>query len=65
MDYYLTFPSESTSLDILVDLEEYSVDVIGEIDIFPNQYLVNLRGPETDRFDLYKVIPPIPYRTWA
>ena len=38
MDYYLTFPSESTSLDILVDLEEYSVDVIGEIDIFPNQY---------------------------
>lgn len=67
VDFYLTFATQEEADAILDGLEGYSIDIIGEIEKYPGQYLVNLRGPQTDAWDAYKATPDptIPYRIWA
>ena len=47
--------------------EGYTVDVLGFTEKFPTQYLVNLRGADTDVWDAYKSTPDpqIPIRVFA
>jgi hypothetical protein len=47
--------------------EGYTVDVLGFTEQFPTQYLVNLRGADTDIWQAYQAIPDpqIPIRVFA
>lgn len=65
--YWLTFKTQEEANAIIIGLEGYTIDVIGETEKYPGQYLVNLLGPQTDAWDAYKATPDptIPYRTWC
>ena len=47
--------------------EGYTVDVLGFTEQYPTQYLVNLRGADTDVWDAYKSTPDpqVPIRVFA
>ena len=78
-DFYLSFTSEEEANTVLftetiVDdvvisptAEGYTVDVLGFTEQFPTQYLVNLRGAETDVWQAYQATPDpqIPIRVFA
>ena len=78
-DYYLSFTSEEeantvlfteTIVDdvvILPTAEGYTVDVLGFTELYPTQYLVNLRGADTDAWLEYQATPDpqIPIRVFA
>jgi len=68
IDYYLTFESEEEADTVLAETAEgYTVDILGFTEQFPTQYLVNIRGVETDVWDDYKATPEpqIPLRVFA
>lgn len=78
-DYYLAFCSEEEANTVLftetiVDdvvipptAEGYTVDVLGFTELYPTQYLVNLRGADTDAWLEYQATPDpqIPIRVFA
>ena len=78
-DFYLAFTSEEEANTVLftetiVDdvvipptAEGYTVDVLGFTEKFPTQYLVNLRGANTDAWLEYQATPDpqIPMRVFA
>ena len=66
-DFYLAFTSEEEANTILADTEGYTVDVLGFTEKFPTQYLVNLRGADTDAWVNYQATPDpqIPIRVFA
>ena len=78
-DYYLSFTSEEEANTVLftetiVDdvvipptAEGYTVDVLGFTELYPTQYLVNLRGADTDVWQAYQATPDpqIPIRVFA
>ena len=47
--------------------EGYTVDVLGFTELYPTQYLVNLRGADTDVWQAYQATPDpqIPIRIFA
>jgi hypothetical protein len=47
--------------------EGYTVDVLGFTELYPTQYLVNLRGADTDVWQAYQATPDpqIPMRIFA
>ena len=78
-DFYLSFTSEEEANTILftetiVDdvvipptAEGYTVDVLGFTELYPTQYLVNLRGADTEIWQAYQATPDpqIPLRVFA
>jgi len=67
-DFYLSFTSEEEANTILAETAEgYTVDVLGFTEQYPTQYLVNLRGADTDVWDAYKATPDpqVPIRVFA
>ena len=67
-DFYLSFTSEEQANTILADTAEgYSIDVLGFTDKYPTQYLVNLRGADTEVWQAYQATPnpQIPVRVFA
>jgi len=69
-DFYLKFADEAEANTVLVDLQDYSIDVIGTIyknEVAVTGWHVNLRGADTEQFNAYKATPDpsTPYRTWA
>lgn len=67
-DFYLSFTSEEQANTILADTaQSYSIDVLGFTDKYPTQYLVNLRGADTDVWNDYKSTPDpqVPIRVFA
>ena len=67
-DFYLSFSSEEEANTILAETAEgYTVDVLGFTEQYPTQYLVNLRGADTEVWDAYKSTPDpqIPIRVFA
>ena len=66
-DFYLAFTSEEEANTILADTEGYTVDVLGFTELYPTQYLVNLRGADTDIWQAYQVTPDpqVPIRVFA
>ena len=47
--------------------EGYTVDVLGFTELYPTQYLVNLRGADTDIWQAYQATPDpqVPIRVFA
>ena len=67
-DFYLSFSSEEEANTILTETAEgYTVDVLGFTEQYPTQYLVNLRGADTDVWQAYQATPDpqIPIRVFA
>ena len=67
-DFYLSFTSEEEANTVLAETAEgYTVDVLGFTEQYPTQYLVNLRGADTDVWDAYKATPDpvVPIRVFA
>lgn len=67
-DYYLSFESEEEANTVLAETAEgYTVDVLGFTEKYPTQYLVNLRGADTDIWQAYQATPDpqIPIRIFA
>jgi hypothetical protein len=67
-DYYLSFTSEEEANIVLSETAEgYTVDVLGFTELYPTQYLVNLRGADTDIWQAYQATPDpqIPIRVFA
>ena len=67
-DFYLSFSSEEEANTILAETAEgYTVDVLGFTEQYPTQYLVNLRGADTDVWLEYQATPDpqVPLRVFA
>ena len=78
-DFYLSFTSEEEAnivlfTETIVDdvvipptAEGYTVDVLGFTEKYPTQYLVNLRGADTDAWVNYQATPDpqVPIRVFA
>ena len=67
-DFYLSFTSEEEANTVLAETAEgYTVDVLGFTEQYPTQYLVNLRGADTDTWVNYQATPDpqIPIRVFA
>ena len=67
-DFYLSFTSEEEANTVLSETAEgYTVDVLGFTENFPTQYLVNLRGADTDVWQAYQATPDpqVPLRVFA
>ena len=67
-DFYLSFSSEEEANTILAKTAEgYTVDVLGFTEQYPTQYLVNLRGADTDVWQAYQATPDpqVPLRVFA
>ena len=67
-DFYLSFSSEEEANTILAETAEgYTVDVLGFTEQYPTQYLVNLRGADTDAWLEYQATPDpqVPIRVFA
>ena len=78
-DFYLAFCSKEEANTVLftetiVDdivipptAEGYTVDVLGFTEKYPTQYLVSLRGADTDVWQAYQATPDpqIPIRVFA
>lgn len=67
-DFYLSFTSEEEANTILAETAEgYTVDVLGFTELYPTQYLVNLRGAGTDVWQAYQATPDpqVPIRVFA
>ena len=64
--FYLSFSSEEEANTILAETAEgYTVDVLGFTEQYPTQYLVNLRGADTDVWNANRVYPEVPIRVFA
>ena len=67
-DFYLAFTSEEEANTILAETAEgYTVDVLGFTELYPTQYLVNLRGADTEIWQAYQATPDpqVPLRVFA
>ena len=67
-DFYLSFTSEDEANTILAETAEgYTVDVLGFTELYPTQYLVNLRGADTEIWQAYQATPDpqVPLRVFA
>ena len=67
-DYFLAFTSEEEANTVLAETAEgYTVDILGFTEQYPTQYLVNLRGADTEIWQAYQATPDpqVPIRVFA
>lgn len=67
-DFYLAFTSEEEANTVLAETAEgYTVDILGFTELYPTQYLVNLRGADTEIWQAYQATPDpqVPLRVFA